>query len=72
MGPKTERLTILHAATQRGETMTSVSAGHIILTLTQPVGNLHAKQMESLVNSVVSDFVSIMSGNCLKVNTVQM
>ena len=25
--------------------MTSVSAGHIILTPIQPVGNLHAKQM---------------------------
>ena len=40
-GPKTEVLTILRAATQRqsGEIMTSVSAGHIILTPTQPVGS---------------------------------
>ena len=38
-GPQGCRLTILHAATQRqsGETMTSVSAGHIILTPCQPV-----------------------------------
>ena len=37
-GPETERLTILRAATRPSwETMTSVSAGHIILTPTQPV-----------------------------------
>ena len=40
-GPKTERLTILRAAYMRQswETMTSVSADHIILTPTQPVGS---------------------------------
>ena len=41
-GPKTERLTILRAVThmrQSWETMTAVSAGHIILTPTQPVGS---------------------------------
>ena len=37
-GPKTKRLTILHMA-QSWETMTSASAGHIILTPTQPVGS---------------------------------
>ena len=41
MGPKTERLTILRAATHETElgSMTSVSAGRIILTPAQPVGS---------------------------------
>ena len=38
-GPKTERLTILRPATHETEPMTSVSAGHIILTPTQPGGS---------------------------------
>ena len=37
-GPNTECLTILRATTHESwETMTSISAGHIILTPTQPV-----------------------------------
>ena len=45
-GPKTERLTILRAATHETEreTMTSVSAGHIILTPTQPVGRRRSEE----------------------------
>ena len=40
------RLTFLRAATQRQsrETMTSVLAGHIILTSNQPVGSRHLEQ----------------------------
>ena len=50
--PKTWRLTILRATTHEteggggggGGSMTSVSPGHIILTLTQPVGSGRPQQ----------------------------
>ena len=40
-GPKTDvwQFYVLPHTRQSGETMTSVSAGHIILTSTQPVGS---------------------------------
>ena len=46
MGPKTWRLSILRAATHETErgTMTSVSAGHIILIPNQPVGSGRPQQ----------------------------
>ena len=36
---KSDNFTCCHTTRQSGETMTSVSAGHIILTPTQPVGS---------------------------------